>query len=115
MGNEITINYKGVDYAILFNLNVMEEIQEEYGSIDNWVKITDAESAEEPNAKAIKFGLGAMINEGIDVYNEEHEEQRPFFTPKQVGRIVTEIGLRDIAKSMNQSVIESVKNDDPNT
>ena len=112
--HQITITYRGTEYAILFDLNVMEEIQEEYGSIENWVKITDADGQDEPNAKAIKFGLGAMLNEGIDVYNEEHEEKRPFFTPKQVGRIITEIGLQSVARSMNQSVIESVKNDDPN-
>jgi hypothetical protein len=47
----------------------MEEIQEEYGSIEAWADLTDAD---EPNIKALKFGLLHMINEGIDIFNEEN-------------------------------------------
>lgn len=114
MANEICISYNGIDYPILFNLNVMEEIQEEYGTIEKWGELTESHG-QEPNAKAIKFGLGAMINEGIDVYNETHEEKRPLFTPKQVGRIITEAGLNNIAATMQQSVIESTKSDEKNS
>lgn len=111
---EVTFNYNNEDYALLFNLNVMEEIQEEYGTIEKWGELTEA-NGKEPNAKAIKFGLGAMINEGIDVYNETHEEKRPFFTPKQIGRIITEVGLNNIAATMQKTVIESTKSDEKNS
>lgn len=109
------IKYKGKEYELVFNLNVMEEIQEEYGSIAAWGELTEA--AEEPNAKAVKFGLGAMINEGIDIYNESHEDQedqREFFTTKQIGRIITEVGLANVAKSINQTVVDSTKSDEKN-
>ena len=39
MRNEI--EYNGKKYSIVFNLNVMEAIQEEYGTIGEWGKLTD--------------------------------------------------------------------------
>ena len=114
---ENVIKYKGLNYELAFNLNAMEEIQEEYGSVEAWGDLI--ESTEEPNAKAIKFGLGAMLNEGIDIYNEEHENDENFkprkpFNLKQVGRVITEIGLGEIAKSIKDTVVDSSKTDEKN-
>lgn len=111
------IKYKGKEYELAFNLNVMEEIQEEYGSIAAWGELTEA--AEEPNAKAVKFGLGAMINEGIDIYNEDHRDDEDFkerkpFTEKQIGRLITEIGLANVANTINTTVVNSTKTDEKN-
>lgn len=111
------ITYKGVKYELVFNLNVMEQIQDEYGSVEAWGELTEA--ATEPNAKAIKYGLGAMLNEGIDIYNEEHEGDEDFkarapFTLKQIGRIITEIGLANVANTINKTVIDSTKSDEKN-
>ena len=74
------------------------------------------EAAAEPKAKDIKYGFTAMLNEGIDIYNEEHsgEDPRPFFTEKQVGRIISEIGLQEAARTLNKTVIESTKSDEKN-
>ena len=117
MGNEQTllktINYKGIEYALVFNLNTMEQIQDEYGTMDKWVDLT--ENAEEPNIKALKFGLTAMINEGIDIYNEDHEDKREFLSDKTVGRIVTNIGLSEITSKVQAVVIESSKSDEKNS
>lgn len=108
------INYNGEDYELVFNLNVMEEIQEQYGSVEAWGELVEA--AAEPKAKDIKYGFTAMLNEGIDIYNEEHsgEDPRPFFTEKQVGRIISEIGLFEAAKTLNKTVIDSTKSDEKN-
>lgn len=100
-----TINYKGKEYKLVFNLNVMEEIQEEYGSVQAWADLTDAQ--EEPNAKAVKFGFAAMLNEGIDIANDENGTDEPMLSLKQVGRIITEIGLQESAQKINDVVIES--------
>ena len=56
------IEYKGTTYNLVFDLNVMEEIQDEYGTLDEWGKLTDG-STGEPNAKAVIFGFTAMLNE----------------------------------------------------
>ena len=111
------IDYKGEKYELVFNLNVMEEIQAEYGSVDAWGNLVEAEA--EPKAKDIKYGFTAMLNEGIDIYNEEHADDedfkaRPFFTAKQVGRVISEIGLYNAAKQLNKTVIDSTKSDEKN-
>ena len=106
-----TITYKGEEYALEFNLNVMEEIQDEYGSIDAWSELFDTENM---SAKALKFGIMAMLNEGIDIYNEEHEEKRPFFTSKQVGRVLAEVGLQEIAESVKNSVVDATDDGEKN-
>lgn len=111
MRNEI--EYKGQKYNLVFNLNVMEVIQDEYGTLDEWGKLTDG-STGEPNAKAVVFGFTAMLNEGIDIDNEENQTNIKPFTHKQVGRILTEIGLREATSKMNNTVIESTKSEEKN-
>lgn len=111
------LEYKGNKYEIVFNLNVMEQIQEQYGSVEAWGELTEA--ATEPNAKAIKYGLGAMINEGIDIYNEDHADDEDFkerkpFTDRQIGRLITEIGLTNVANTINETVVNSTKTDEKN-
>jgi hypothetical protein len=106
------IKYKGNEYELVFNLNVMEEIQEEYGSIEAWSNLTDAES--EPNMKAVIFGLTAMINEGIEIYNEDHDEDRKTLNHKQVGRMISEVGLVEASEQINKTVINSTKSDEKN-
>lgn len=108
-----TINYKGIDYDLVFNLNVMEQIQEEYGTIDKWGELTDGASGE-VNVKAMKFGLLCMINEGIDMKNEEEGTDIKFFTSKQIGRILTELGIKEMTSKVNETVIESTKSDEKN-
>lgn len=111
MRNEI--EYKGTTYNLVFNLNVMEVIQDEYGTLDKWGALTDG-SKGEPNAKAVVFGFTAMLNEGIDIDNEEKGTDMKPLTHKQVGRMLTEIGLRNATMTMNKTVIESTKSDEKN-
>ena len=108
-----TIEYKGIEYPILFNLNVMEEIQEEYGTLEEWGKLTDGENGE-PNIKAVVYGFKAMINEGIDISNEENGTDIKPLTSKQVGRMITEIGLEEMTNQLNSTVVESTKGDEKN-
>ena len=78
------LQYKEKTYKLVFNLNVMEAIQEAYGSLEAWGDLTDGESGE-PNAKAVIFGFTAMLNEGIDIDNEENGTNEKPLTLKQVG------------------------------
>lgn len=107
------ITYKGETYKLVFNLNVMQEIQAEYKTLGEWGAITEGDCNDgEPDIKALIFGFAAMLNEGIDIDNEERDEKKPFLSHKAVGRILTEIGLNSITDTMNGLVIESTKTDD---
>lgn len=107
------INYKGKDYKLVFNLNVMETIQEEYKTVNKWGELTDGKSGE-VDVKALKFGFAAMLNEGIDIDNEDNGTNEPFLTLKQVGRMLSEIGFNQVTEDMNEVVVESVKSDEKN-
>jgi hypothetical protein len=107
------IQYKDREYDIVFNLNVMEKIQEEYGTLDKWGSLTDG-STGEPNAKAIIFGFREMINEGIDIANETNGTDEKPLTLRQVGRIITEVGLGNATKVLNDTVVESTQSAEKN-
>lgn len=107
------VEYKGKVYKLVFNFNVMEAIQEEYGSLDEWGSLSDGIKGE-PNAKAVIFGFREMINEGIDIENDENGTDIKPLTLKQVGRMITEIGLKEATNTLNKTVIESTKSTEKN-
>ena len=92
-------------------MNVIEKIQEKYGSYEKWGDMTDGKE-KEVNIGALKFGITEMINEGIDIENENLETKRVFVTPKQVGRIITELGMKKLTDKVQETVIESTKNEE---
>lgn len=102
--------YKGKEIKLVFNLNVMQAIQAEYKTVDAWGKLTDGESGE-VDIKALIFGLTEMINEAIDIDNDENGTDEPFLSPKKVGRIITEVGIAEATKALNNTVVESTKDD----
>ena len=106
------IQYKDKEYNLVFNLNVMERIQEEYGSIEEWGNLTGANG--EPNAKAVIFGFTEMLNEGIDIDNEENGTDIKPLTLKQVGRMITEIGFENATEKLSETVVESTKSGEKN-
>lgn len=108
---KITVN--GKEYPLVFNLNVMEAIQEEYGTLEKWGELTDGTNGE-PNAKAVIFGFREMMNEGLDIQNEENGTDTKPLTLKQVGRIITEYGLLNATKLMNNTVVESTQSNEKN-
>ena len=108
-----TIEYKGKKFKLVFNLNVMEALQDKYGSLDKWGELTDG-SQGEPDIKALKFGFTEILNEGIEIDNEDNGTNEPLLTSKQVGRIITEAGLDNVQKKMNEVVIASAGDTNPN-
>ena len=113
--NETYIEYKGQKYDVVFDMNVIEELQRKYGSFNNWSElIQPTKENEECNIEALKFGFCEAINEGIDIANEDREEKLEFLTPRQVGRIITDLGLRNINEKIQESVIESTKSEEKN-
>ena len=108
------IQYKDKEYNLVFNLNVMEIIQEKYGTLEEWGNLTDGSKNGEPDAKAVIYGFTAMLNEGIDIENEENGTDIKPLTLKQVGRMITEIGLADATKTLNKTVVDSTKSEEKN-
>ena len=108
------IQYKDKEYTIVFNLNVMEAIQAEYGSLEAWGNLTDGSESGEPDAKAVIFGFTEMLNEGIDMANEEDGMDTKPLTRKQVGRMISEVGLAEATATMNSTVVESTKGEEKN-
>lgn len=107
------LTYKDKEYKFVFNLNVMERVQEEYESLNKWAELTDGTNGE-PNAKAVIFGFTEMLNEGIDIENEENGTDIKPLTLKQVGRMITEIGLKEATSRLNDTVINSTKSEEKN-
>ena len=100
------------EYSAIFNLNVMEAIQEEYGTVQEWGALTDGKSGE-VNAKALKFGFMAMMNEAVEIENEEKGTNKPLFTLSQVGRLITRAGVEKSAETLNNAVIQATKEENP--
>lgn len=107
------LTYRDKEYKLVFNLNVMERIQDEYKTLDKWGELTDG-SKGEVNIKALVFGITEMINEAIDIDNDENGTSDPFVSHKKVGRMLTEIGIEKAAQNMNDLVVESTKDDSKN-
>jgi hypothetical protein len=55
-----------------------------------------------------------MINEGEEIAAEERNEKFKAITHKQIGRIISGIGLEKAIELLNAVVIESVANDEKN-
>ena len=108
-----TITSNGKDYKIVFNLNVMEAIQAEYGTLEKWGELTDGKTeGGEVDVKALIFGLKEMINEGIEINNDATGAKDPLLTHKQVGRILTDVGISKATEDVNNLVIDSTKTDE---
>lgn len=113
MQNKLSyIETKDRKYPIVFNINVMEEIQEAYGSLGAWGSIVENADGGEPKVKDLKIGLMMMINEGIDIENEEKGENTPMLNAKQVGRLITEVGFGAITAVIQHLTIASTNTGD---
>ena len=113
MNNKLTyIEAENRRYPIVFNINVMEEIQEAYGSLSAWGAIVENADGGEPKVKDLKIGLMLMINEAIDIENEEKGEKAPMVTSKQVGRLISEVGFRAITSVIQGLTVASTNTGD---
>ncbi len=106
------INYletKTEKYPLVFTLNVMESIQEKYGTIEAWSNLIQRDG--EPDIKALKFFITEAINEGLEIEAEKNGEKRKAITSKKAGRILTEIGLSGAASKIMATISDSVEMD----
>ena len=99
-------------YPIVFNINVMEEIQEAYGSVSAWGGMVENTDGGEPKVKDLKIGLMFMINEGIDIENERTGKNDPMVTAKQVGRLISDVGFDTITNVIKNITVASTNTGD---
>lgn len=95
------INLKGKDYPILFDLNVIEQIQKRYGDITKLDKKMQDISEQ-------KWILTQIINEGIEFDNFEHNRSNKTLTEKQVGML---LGIKELQSNQLAQTIVNAFND----
>lgn len=108
------LNYIEVDgkkYPMAFSLNVMERVQEEYGSMQAWSETLQPSSGE-PKIKDVIWTFKELINEGIEIENEKSGGDRQPITHKQAGRLITNI--KEVTEKMTEIVTKSLKTENPN-
>ena len=106
------INYLETEtekFPLGFTLNVMESIQEKYGTIEAWSNLIQRDG--EPDIKALKFFITEAINEGLEIEAEKTGEKPKGITAKKAGRILTEIGLSGAASKIMSTVAESIQSE----
>ena len=107
------INYLETEtekFPLVFTLNVMESIQEKYGTIEAWSNLIQRDG--EPDIKALKFFITEAINEGLEIEAEKTGEKRKAITSKKAGRTLTEIGLSGAASKIMATISDSVEMDE---
>ncbi|GMO34281.1 MAG: hypothetical protein Pg6B_04680 [Candidatus Azobacteroides pseudotrichonymphae] len=103
LDNLTYLETKNEKYPMAFTLNVMESIQNEYGTLNNWSKLLQDEK--EPNIKALKFFILEAIKEGIEIENKDTKLPNM----KEVGRILTEVGTQKSAETIKNLIVNSTK------
>ena len=107
------VSYKGKEYKLVFNLNVMQVIQEKYGSVAEWWKKAYGANGE-ADVKAVIFRITEMFNEGIDMDNDENGADTAFLSHKQVGRIISAIGITEVTSKMSDVIVGSTESAEKN-
>jgi hypothetical protein len=108
---ELELN--GKKYLLCFDLNVMEAIQAEYDTIEKWNQLVMPLKGE-TDAKAIIFGFREMLNEGIEISNENTGADEKPLTHKQVGRILTQLGLETVSIKIGEAISKANKDESKN-
>lgn len=103
ISKEIIVDDK--KYKIVFNLNVMEDIQKKYGSLKKWLDLVNTNDWNKVDLSALKYSLTLMFNEAIDIENDSLpvEQKKPFLSEKEVGRIISKEMLKIMGETINES------------
>ena len=108
------IETKKEKFPFAYTLNVMEALQSEYGSLDEWANLIEPKEEGEPNLKALLFFFKEAINEGIEIENEESTTPRALIDNKKAGRIISEIGFDEAGKKLKDLVVDVGNETDSN-
>lgn len=104
-----TVEYKGKKYPLVCNINVMEEIQKRYKSFTEWSNLCGGTTdKKEVDIAAFKTGILLMINEGLLIESEDNGTEFKEMTPRQVGRLISDVGLVEVTNKLTKVIVESV-------
>lgn len=106
----MTFKFNGKTYGIVYNLNVMEEIQKEYGSISKWAAAVM--NKRESSIKGLIDGIMYMLNEYAEIENEKkrgiHDgDLIPTLTHKQVARMFSAMGSDKLFDILDKAIDEA--------
>lgn len=108
--------------TLAFNLNVMAQLQGEYGSVSAWVELLEDDDKNptrggEPDMQAFIKGFTFMLNEGVEIENDEltADKKKVPFTERQVGRLITTWGKDEVQKAMQNAIASSTDTGDDDT
>lgn len=110
-----TLTYKGKEYKLVFDFNVMEDLQDKYGTFNKWIEEAYGKETGEPSVKALAFAIASMVNNGIEIENEDRkpEEALKPISTRQANRMLTELaregGLDNIIKGIDGLMSKSLQ------
>lgn len=99
----------GKKIPMCLSINVMAELQKKYGSFEETMELIDSSKQDEINYAVLIDFYYYTINEGIDIYNENKNEQEKmnFVSERQAGRIISEIGFAKSKETAKSTVIST--------
>lgn len=106
-----TIKVNDKEYTLVANINVVEKIQKEFGSVTVWCQKI---FSEEIDAHAAKFGALCLINEAIDIKNENEHANIKHITDREVGILLTEYGIGKFVDVIIDAVIPDNEENEKN-
>lgn len=110
-----TLTYKGKEYKLVFDFNVMQDLQDEYGTFNKWLEEAYGKETNEPSVKALAFAIMSMVNNGIEIENEERKPEEAIkpITARQANRMLTELargeGLDKVITSIDSLMSKSLQ------
>lgn len=110
--NMETLEYKGKEYSVAFDINVMIAIQDKYGTFTKWMDLASGKDTGEFNLKAIVFAYTEALNEGIDIANEEKNDKDAPLTEKQVARMILNVGAEKAFEKLSNAAAKAVQGDE---
>lgn len=100
------IKINGIEYPTAFTFRVMEEIQEEYGTVTKWQETMYPDNERYPNIKAFRWTLLQTINEGIRKLNKTKAETRGYITEVDIEELL-EISFSDVTALESLMIAQS--------
>lgn len=110
--NMETLDYKGKEYALAFDINVLIAIQDRYGTFTKWMDLASGKDTGEYDLKSIVFAYTEALNEGIEIANEDKTEKDELLTEKQVARMILSLGAEGAFEKLSTAAAKAVQGDE---